>query len=114
MERLGYILCKARTDRGITIRQMAQKLGISAMYISEIETSKKIPLRGEKLPQIAVYLGLNPAEMINLAFQEKATEKTAEIEDDLSLAVARKAMAIKDPDFLKRLETFIDTEWNTK
>lgn len=114
MEKLGYILCKGRTDRGITLRQMAQDLGISAMYISEIETGKKIPLRGNVLPKIAAYLGIDPEKAVKMSYEEKAKEKTNRMEDDLSLVVARKAMSIRDPEFLKRLVDFIDTEGRGK
>lgn len=103
MEKLGYVLCKMRTDRGITIRQMARDLGISAMYISELENSRKIPLRGDVLPQISVYLGLNPEEMVKMAFSEKSQEKLSELDNNLSLSVARKTMEIRDPEMLKRI-----------
>jgi len=103
MERLGYVLCKARTDRGITIRQMSRDLEISAMYISEIENSKKIPLRGDVLPRISVYLGLDPDEIIKIAYSEKSSKKISEIGNDLSLSVARKTMEIKDPELLKKI-----------
>jgi transcriptional regulator with XRE-family HTH domain len=87
---------------------MARELGISAMYISELENGKKIPLRGEKLPQIGVYLGLDPAELVKMAFSEKSDEETAKIQDDLSLSVARKTMEIKDPEMLKRILRLMD------
>ena len=103
MEKLGDILCKARTTRGITIRQMSRDLGISAMYISEIENSKKIPLRGDVLPRISVYLGLNPDETINLAFSEKSIDRISEVGNNLSLSVARKTMEIKDPEMLQKI-----------
>jgi len=103
MEKLGYILCKARTTRFITIRQMSRDLGISAMYISEIENSKKIPLRGDVLPKISVYLGLNPDEMIKMAFSEKSNEKISEMGNNLSLSVARKTMEITDPEILEKI-----------
>jgi transcriptional regulator with XRE-family HTH domain len=40
---------------------MATDLGVSAMYLSEIENGKKTPLRGDVLPRIAIYLGIDPA-----------------------------------------------------
>jgi len=110
MERLGYVLCKARTDRGITIRQMSRDLEISAMYISEIENSKKIPLRGDVLPRISVYLGLNPDEIVKIAFSEKSSEKIYEIGNDLSLSVARKTMEIKDPEMLNKILKIMEGE----
>ena len=103
MERLGHILCKARTSRGVTIRQMSRDLGVSAMYISEIENSKKLPLRGDVLPRISIYLGLNPDNMVKMAFSEKSSEKIAEIDSNLSLSVARKTMEIKDTEMLKKI-----------
>ena len=103
MERLGYTLCKARTALGVTIRQMSRDLGISAMYISEIENSKKIPLRGDVLPRISVYLGLNPDEMVKMAFSEKSNGKISEMSNNLSLSVARKTMDIKDPEVLRKI-----------
>jgi transcriptional regulator with XRE-family HTH domain len=82
---------------------MARDLGISAMYISELENSRKIPLRGDVLPQISVYLGLNPEEMVKMAFSEKSQEKLSELDNNLSLSVARKTMEIRDPEMLKRI-----------
>jgi transcriptional regulator with XRE-family HTH domain len=82
---------------------MSRDLGISAMYISELENSKKIPLRGDILPRISVYLGLSPDDMLKMAFSEKSKEKIAELDNNLSLSVARKTMEIKDPDMLKKI-----------
>jgi DNA-binding Xre family transcriptional regulator len=82
---------------------MSRDLGISAMYISELENSKKIPLRGDALSRISVYLGLNPEEMIKMAFSEKSNEKLSELSNNLSLSVARKTMDIKDPEMLQKI-----------
>jgi DNA-binding Xre family transcriptional regulator len=82
---------------------MSRDLGISAMYISEIENSKKIPLRGDVLPRISVYLSLNPDEIVRMAFSEKSNEKINEMGNSLSLSVARKTMEIKDPEMLKKI-----------
>jgi transcriptional regulator with XRE-family HTH domain len=82
---------------------MAAELGISAMYISEIENGKKTPLRGEILPRVAAYLGLDPAEIVRMAYAEKANTRLVNMEDDLSLSVARKAMEEKDPEILTKI-----------
>jgi transcriptional regulator with XRE-family HTH domain len=108
MEKLGDILSEARTARGITMRQLARDINVSAMYISEIENHKKIPLGGDILSRIAVYLGLDPAFITRLAFQQKSEEKTAKIEDNLSLAVARKALEFKDEKILKEVLAILD------
>jgi transcriptional regulator with XRE-family HTH domain len=65
---------KMRIRSGITQKEMADKLGLSAPYITEVETGKKKPLDGEKLKQICEILKLTDREkdrMYDLAGQER-------------------------------------------
>ncbi len=43
MERIGQKLHRLRTQRGLTIRELAIMLGISYSYIAQIETGQKTP-----------------------------------------------------------------------
>lgn len=63
-------IIKARTAKRLSMRSLASIVGCSAMYISELESGKKIPLRGDVLPRIAQALGVEPATLISLAFSD--------------------------------------------
>jgi transcriptional regulator with XRE-family HTH domain len=89
---------------------MASDLGVSAMYISEIENGKRTPLRGDVLPRIAIYLGLDPAMVTDMAFSERAEAKKGDINSELSLMVARKTMDVKDTDILHKILSMLQDE----
>lgn len=72
----GEFLQKKRIDKGITLRAMAEKLGVSAPYLSDVEKDRRNPLEMDKLEQISRILGLTDDErneMLDLAGRRRNT-----------------------------------------
>jgi transcriptional regulator with XRE-family HTH domain len=74
----------------MNLREVSNVVGLSPIYISEIETGRKIPLTGESLMKLASFYGLDAAELTRLAFQDKADQRVHEIQDLGEYAIARK------------------------
>lgn len=87
MGSLADVIHNARINLGVSIRTFASMVDCSAMYISEIESGKKIPLQGDALPKIAQVLGMDPVILINLAYKDKQNQRINSLPE--SLAVAR-------------------------
>ena len=70
----GEFLQKKREEKKITLRKMAEKLGFSAPFLSDVEKDRRNPPDIDKLELIANVLDLNEeekAEMMNLAGQKR-------------------------------------------
>ena len=67
ISRLGYLLRKTRVDMNINQKTMAKKLGISASYLSAIETGKR-SVTGKTAEDIrSMLLNFHSPEEINMA-----------------------------------------------
>lgn len=72
----GEFLQKKREEKQITLRKMAENLGMSAPYLSDIEKGRRNPPEIEKLGQIAQILLLSDEDkttMLNLAGKMRNT-----------------------------------------
>lgn len=72
----GEFLQKKREEKQITLRKMAENLGMSAPYLSDIEKGRRNPPEIEKLEQIAQILLLSDEDkttMLNLAGKMRNT-----------------------------------------
>lgn len=54
----GKFLRKARIDRGLLLKDMAEGLGVSSAYLSAVETGKKT-VSDELARKVALYLGID-------------------------------------------------------
>ena len=72
----GQYLTEKREERGLSLRKMAQELGVSATYLSGVEKSKYAPLIAERLENASAILELTSSEkdeMYDLAGQQRDT-----------------------------------------
>lgn len=72
----GSFLQQKREERKITLRKMAELLGFSAPFLSDVEKDRRNPPDFEKLVQIADILGLSTLEketMYNLAGKKRGS-----------------------------------------
>ena len=72
----GDFLQRKRTERQITLRKMAELLGFSAPYLTDIEKDRRNPPEMDKLDQIAQILLLSDEErtvMLDLAGKMRNT-----------------------------------------
>ena len=90
MAKLGDLLHMERRRRKLNLRELSNHVGLSPIYISEIETGRKIPLTGDSLIKLAQFYELDPAELTKLAFQDKSEERVQEVQNKTELAIARK------------------------
>lgn len=108
MERsFGRRIQAARVDLGKSLRQVAADLGISAMYLSELETGKKMPDKSRILPKLADYYSLNVDELWSLLDADiKARAQEALLGKDYktAFAAARKRPELLG-DFARMLQT---------
>ena len=73
-QNFGEFLIKKREDQKITLRGMAEKLGISPTFLSDIEKDRRNPPEMDKLEQISTLLDLNDEEkslMLDLAGKKR-------------------------------------------
>lgn len=70
----GEFISKKRVEKQITLRKMADMLGVSAPFLTDVEKDRRNPFDMEKLTQLAQILGLTPDEnetMYNLAGKKR-------------------------------------------
>lgn len=70
----GDFLAKKRTQKEITLRKMAELLGVSAPFLSDVEKDRRNPLEMEKLELLAQILVLSPEDkaiMLDLAGKKR-------------------------------------------
>lgn len=75
-KQFGDFIVAKRTEKGISLRKMAESLGLSAPYWSDIEKNRKNPPSLDKLELIAKILGLTDEEksqMLDLAGSDRDT-----------------------------------------
>ncbi|OAG26667.1 helix-turn-helix domain-containing protein [Thermodesulfatator autotrophicus] len=81
MSRFGELIFKARTDKGLTVRELAAKAKMSPGYLSEIEHGKKNPPKDPQIiRRLAKALDLDENELFSLAKESRITpEKIREL-----------------------------------
>jgi len=63
----GSALRLSRVGSGLTLRSVANKLGVSVSYVSDIERGRRAPFKGAKLEGLCVLLGADLGEFKRLA-----------------------------------------------
>ncbi len=70
----GEFISQKRVEKQITLRKMADMLGVSAPFLTDVEKDRRNPFDMEKLTQLAKILGLSSEErelMFNLAGKKR-------------------------------------------
>ena len=70
----GEFIAQKRVQMGITLRDMASRLGLTAPYLSDVEKDRRNPFDMDKLTQLARILALTPEEntqMLDLAGKKR-------------------------------------------
>ena len=70
-ERFGDLLRELRRQANRTLGDVARVLGVSVVYVSDVERGNRKPFSTERLVQIANYLGTDPMPLIEVADKEK-------------------------------------------
>lgn len=70
----GEFIAQKRVQMGITLRDMASRLRVTAPYLSDVEKDRRNPFDMDKLTQLASILALTPEEntqMLDLAGKKR-------------------------------------------
>jgi transcriptional regulator with XRE-family HTH domain len=70
-ERFGDLLRKLRRKADKTLGDVARLLGVSVVYVSDVERGNRKPLSNERIIQIAKLLGEDPTALIEAADWER-------------------------------------------
>ena len=73
-ENFGEFINKKRVEKKITLRKMADMLGVSAPFLTDVEKDRRNPFDMEKLTQLAKILNLSKeenAQMLDLAGKKR-------------------------------------------
>ena len=95
---LGDYITGLRTSKRIRLREIPEKVGISMVYFSEIESGKKIPSE-EYMQKIADNLGGSMEKMKTLASQQRFLQ--GDSNGDIRVEVARNMITCSDEVFKK-------------
>lgn len=80
-ERFGDALRRRRREAGKTLSDVAGVLGVSIVYVSDVERGNRRPLDNERIIKVSKYLKTDPAPLIEAADVERGV-----IEYDISKA----------------------------
>jgi len=70
-ERFGELLRKKRRKAGKTLGDLHRLLGISVVYLSDVERGNRKPLSNERILKIAEYFGQDATDLIEAADWER-------------------------------------------
>ena len=83
---------RLRSERGLTIRELASALGKSVAYLAKIEVQGEIPTP-EFTCELALALGANPPDLLRLAKEARIASVAREIEREYTRAIADQALS---------------------
>lgn len=72
----GDFIAKKRVEEGITLREMAKQLEVSAPFLSDVEKDRRNPFDNDRLEKVAVLLHLDEQDqslMYDLAGRKRNT-----------------------------------------
>ncbi|MDY4785099.1 helix-turn-helix transcriptional regulator [Pygmaiobacter massiliensis] len=72
----GDFIAKKRIEKGITLREMAKQLEVSAPFLSDVEKDRRNPFDNDRLEKVSLILHLDEQEqslMYNLAGRKRNT-----------------------------------------
>ena len=70
-ERFGDLLRKQRRKADKTLGDVAKMLGVSVVFLSDVERGNRKPLGNERILKIADFLGQDPAPLMEAADLER-------------------------------------------
>ncbi|WP_163994005.1 helix-turn-helix domain-containing protein [Pyxidicoccus caerfyrddinensis] len=109
---LGATLRLLRVDAGVSLRDMARRIGVSSAYLSRVEHGLDAPPTAERLAAIARELDVPPALLMDVA-QRVSPYVAGYLEDvpgagTLFLEIARRRLAGAQ---LAKVRAFLDAEF---
>lgn len=70
-ERFGDVLRRLRRRKNRTLGDVSHLLGVSVVYLSDVERGNRNPLNRERILKVADFLEADPAELLEAADRER-------------------------------------------
>ncbi len=90
-ERFGDALRRSRHDAGKTLGDVAKLLGVSVVYVSDVERGNRRPFNNDRILKVARFVETDPAPLITAANVERGV-----IEYDISKGKPLAAAVVGD------------------
>lgn len=65
------ILRSARKERGATLRELAEAVGVTIAYVSDVEHGRRAPFKLENAAKAETFLGITDGRLVNAANYER-------------------------------------------
>lgn len=116
MERFGRYLRELREGTGMRIKELADKMGWTAVYVSDIELGRRNPPSSQKIRQIASLLNVDPTKLLDLADKEKKKvvldlDEESPGRMEVALMLARSWEGLTDEE-IEEMKTFLKRRTN--
>ena len=113
-ERFGELMGKARRNKNITLRKLAELVGDTPSFLSEVELGRRLPPREEeRIRNLAIVLNEDEEKFIKVARTErmkkdsKLTEKFFDVDPELAIGLYRAADKVSDDDLEEALRKLL-------
>lgn len=115
-DRFGEALRKRRREAGKTLSDVAKVLGVSVVYVSDVERGNRRPLNNDSIVKVAKFLNTDAAPLIKAADRErgiieydirKARPLEADVVGGLVSGLARGGVS---DDQLRRIKKILRTD----
>jgi transcriptional regulator with XRE-family HTH domain len=70
-EGFGQLIRKARRNARVTLQAAAEMLGVSTVYVSEVELSKRPPFSIDRIRKLAKFYNVSDQPLISLAISQR-------------------------------------------
>lgn len=91
---LGETIRSYREEAGISLRELARQVHVSAPFLSDVELGRRFP-KEETLREIATVLKVDPEKLSRLDHREPMDDLKRLLESDPSLTVALRSAVTK-------------------
>lgn len=110
----GELLKETRLKKNVSLRKLAEEIGVAAPYLSDVEKGRRNPLSEENMRKVIEVLQLSNEEA-NELFDQAASERKDAVAPDISAYVSdhesvraalrkAKSMNLGDDDWIRIIE----------
>ena len=92
--KLGETIRTFREEAGLSLRELARKVNVSAPFLSDVELGRRFP-KEETLQAIATVLKINPEELSKFDHRESVADFKRLLETNPALGVALRSAVTK-------------------
>jgi transcriptional regulator with XRE-family HTH domain len=112
MSKFGKILRRIRQEKGLYLKDVADHMGWSVVYVSDIERGNRNPPAKKDLIKLSRYLGMDPEGLLNRADSERGfiefdLQDLNKEQQNTALCLARRMNNLSE-DQLRMINSIID------